>query len=89
MSNAVTFTNWSSWENNEPVTIEITSVDSVYEAIRIIQGWSEDDEAAHAAEDALYEALLSSIANGRAEDPVAMAAAALETKNIKFCRWCA
>jgi len=47
-----------------------------------------DDEAAHGAEDDLYEAVLQAIANG-AENPAQLATIALGTKSINFNRWCA
>jgi len=48
---------------------------------------ADDDESAHAAEDRLHESVLQSIADGTAEDPKAMAAAALKTDDIEFSRW--
>jgi hypothetical protein len=48
-----------------------------------------DDELAHMLEDALYRNVLHAIAEGRAKDPSACAAAALESDAIEFSRWCA
>lgn len=61
----------------------------VREAVEHIRNIAGDDESAHAAEDALHESVLDAIANGMAEDPKAMAAAALTTRDIEFARWCA
>lgn len=46
-----------------------------------------DDEAAHQCEDNLWQSVLQAIAEG-AENPVELAKAALETKDIGFSRWC-
>jgi hypothetical protein len=47
-----------------------------------------DAEAAHGAEDELYEAVLRAIAkSGSLENARALAEAALETKKIDFPRW--
>jgi hypothetical protein len=43
-------------------------------------------EKAHVAQDKLVKAVLEGIANG-ADDPVGLAAAALEVFNIEFTRW--
>lgn len=45
-----------------------------------------DDEAAHSLEDALYREVLEAIADGH-PDSAALAAEALRTKGIEFCRW--
>ncbi len=47
-----------------------------------------EDEAAHAAEDGLYTALLIAIAAGTCADPQKCAQEALVTKRIAFSRWC-
>ena len=47
-----------------------------------------DDESAHSAEDALWSDVLAAIAQG-ADDPAGLAAAAIETIDIEFARWCA
>lgn len=57
--------------------------------VRDIEAIAGDDEAAHSEEDSLWEAVLLAIANGETADPAACARAALETKKIKFERWCA
>lgn len=46
-----------------------------------------DDRAAHSHEDGLHQAVLRAIADGTAEDPQTMAAAALRTADIDFARW--
>lgn len=48
-----------------------------------------DDEAAHGAEDDLWENVLRAIASGETKDAAGIAAAALKTKTIDFARWCA
>ena len=48
-----------------------------------------DDEAAHSAEIALYEAVLGAIAAGTCEDPIGCATAALTSRVIPFGRYCA
>lgn len=45
------------------------------------------DAQAHDAEDDLYAAVLTHIANATADDPAECAKAALLTKQIKFSRW--
>jgi hypothetical protein len=64
-------------------------VGEVREAVERIRAIANDDEAAHEAEDDLYEALLRSIAGGTCADPAACAKAALATKGIGFFRWTA
>ena len=59
----------------------------VQAAIEQIRQAAWNPEAAHSAEDSLWQRVLRSIADGTAEDPEAMAAAALETGEIKFTRW--
>lgn len=49
-----------------------------------------DDEFQHAAEDALWEAVLRAIAEGDGIEAVelrALAKAALTTTDLTFCRW--
>ena len=64
----------------------VADVDAAVEKIRAMAG---DAEVAHGAEDGLWSDVLRAIADGTAEDPQAMARAALETVNIDFARWCA
>jgi hypothetical protein len=65
----------------------VREVKTYVEAIREIAG---DDECAHSAEDQLWRGVLAAIAKGVHEDDAAdLCAAALETSNIKFNRWCA
>lgn len=48
-----------------------------------------DDEMAHSEEDRMRESVLRAIADGRAIEPAKCAAAALESDQIDFARWCA
>jgi hypothetical protein len=50
-----------------------------------------DAEAAHGREDRLYEDVLRFLASGQAtkDDAVALATAALKTKDVDFVRWTA
>ena len=52
-----------------------------------IEKVADDDEAASAMENELWERVLRSIRNGTAEDPAALAKAALATCRIPFRRW--
>ena len=65
------------------------TVAMVRAGVDMVRGQSSDDERAHEAEDALHRDVLQAIADGRCVDPSACAAAALETRAIKFARWCA
>lgn len=47
-----------------------------------------DDEGAHSSEDALHEEVLRAIAAG-ATNAQDLAAMALTTLQLDFCRWCA
>lgn len=58
----------------------------VEKRIRQIAAIQDDDERAHALEDKLWKQVLRAIANG-ASDGQALAAAAIKTKKLKFCRW--
>jgi hypothetical protein len=66
--------------------MDVKSVEQEVERIRELRY---DDEAAHGAEDDLWESVLRAIASGETDDPAAIAAAALKTKTIEFARWCA
>jgi len=46
-----------------------------------------DSEIAHMSEDQLHHAVLRAIATGQADDPKALAAAALQTLRLNFDRW--
>jgi len=48
-----------------------------------------DPEAWHETEDAIHQAVLEAIAEGRCADPAAAAREALATRDIQFPRWCA
>jgi hypothetical protein len=66
-----------------------TTTEDVRVGVSLVAALAEDkdDEAAHAAEDALHQSVLKAIADG-AKAPADLAKAALKTKNIKFSRWC-
>lgn len=65
----------------------VSQVEIIAEAIRTV---AHDDEAAHSAEDRLWRGVLAATAKGLHEDDADdLCAAALETSNIKFARWCA
>lgn len=53
-----------------------------------IRGLADDDEAAHAEEDELHQAVLDHVARG-GENAQGLAAIALSTRAIAFARWCA
>jgi hypothetical protein len=65
------------------------TLDEVRAEVERIKAIAGDDEAAHAAEDDLWEKVLRTIASGYGDKPSSLAAAALETKSIDFARWCA
>lgn len=58
----------------------------VRERVKRIADIAHDDEAAHSAEDQLYEDVLKRIANGCTE-PEKLAREALKTKKFDFGRW--
>lgn len=65
----------------------VKEIEQTVEEIRSIAG---DDEAAHSAEDALWEKVLEAIATGQHNFTAdSLAAAALKTRAINFARWCA
>lgn len=64
------------------------NVEDVRARVEMIRALAYDGEAAHSDEDALREDVLRAIADG-ADDPAALAAAALITSEIRFARWCA
>lgn len=69
---------------------EVGTVHQVNEYLEAIRTLRDDDEAAHAAEDDLRGAVLHAIMKGNTEDePHEVAAAVLESRHIKFARWCA
>lgn len=53
-----------------------------------LRGMDYDPERMHAVEDQLHVDVLRSIAEG-CDDPAGLAAIALQTKDIRFSRWCA
>lgn len=62
------------------------TVEQIMAIVADIQNMRFDDEAAHGAEDGLWGSVLAEIASGKAEDPAALASAALQTRSIKFSR---
>lgn len=64
------------------------TIDDVRREIADINAIRDDDEAAHAAEDRLHQAVLLAIAKGDCVAPQEMARLALTTKDIAFSRWC-
>lgn len=65
---------------------EVRTVDSVKRAVVAIQKEDGDAPAHHQADD-LYLGILKAIANGRAENPQAMAKEAVEVEHFAFERW--
>jgi len=65
----------------------ISDVAARIEQVRVLGVERSDNDAAHSAEDYLWEEVLEAIANGTARDPVAMARLALTTRDLKFTRW--
>jgi hypothetical protein len=65
------------------------TVEEVEREVTRIRGMAGDDEAAHSAEDDLWENVLRAVASGETDDSAGIAAAALKTKTIDFARWCA
>lgn len=66
--------------------ITIDSVNDALTNIEHLSGVQEDDEAAHEAEDLLWEVVLVAISNG-APNAAELAAAALQTRRLEFSRW--
>lgn len=67
------------------------TVKDILEKVEEIRTFASDDEAAHSAEDALWEQVLEAIAKGGLNSTGLrqLATAALKTRNINFARWCA
>lgn len=65
------------------------TVDEIKAQVARIRARAGDDEMAHMAEDELHQSVLHAIASGECDDAKASAAAALETLEIEFARWCA
>lgn len=65
------------------------TVDEVEAEVARIRELRWDDEAAHSAEDNLWEKVLRLIASGETDTPAELAAAALKTQTVDFARWCA
>ena len=66
----------------------IASIEDVRTALAFISTIATDDEAAHAAEDAMRSKVLELVASGHPE-AIALAKLALRSSAIKFGRWCA
>lgn len=64
-----------------------SSVDMLVYRLRRLAS-SGDDEQAHGLEDAIHRSVLKAISEGKG-DPVALAKAALKTRDVNFSRWCA
>jgi hypothetical protein len=67
-----------------PEALTVDAVKQLVEDIRTLA--SEDDPKAHELEDALYKAVLESIAYGVVDAP-ALAREALKAKSVEFMRW--
>jgi hypothetical protein len=65
------------------------NLDDVRKRVAEVRELADDPEAAHSAEDALWESVLTAISNGVCDDEQACAKEALKTQRIKFARWCA
>lgn len=63
------------------------NVEWVQRKVANIERESHDPESAHAREDELLYAVLAAIADGRAEDPRAVAAEAMKAGDVSFPRW--
>lgn len=64
------------------------TIEQVKERVKHIESISNDDEAAHSNEDALWRDVLSAVAKGH-PDSVKLAKEALKTEKISYARWCA
>jgi hypothetical protein len=63
------------------------TLDAIRQRLAEIVAASDDSEAAHSYEDALYADVLDAIAKGACEKPKEAAALALTTKDMSFTRW--
>lgn len=61
----------------------------IHKRVRVIMDLRGDPEAAHAREDDLYRDVLGAIALGECDEPAECAAAALDSQQIVFPRYCA
>lgn len=62
-------------------------IEQVKMRLRSIEALKFNDEDAHIEEDRLYLDLLTSIANGKCDDPRNCAAEAIKSKDISFTRY--
>jgi hypothetical protein len=65
------------------------TIEEIRKKVQRIKDMRGDPEAAHGAEDSLYQSLLEAIADGQVENPAEAAKEALYAQNIEFPRWCA
>lgn len=65
------------------------TVEEVRARIEALEVVKHDDEAAHGAEDRLYQDIVRAIANGTCVDAVSCCEEALRSVAIPFGRWCA
>ena len=73
------------------------TVKEIEQTVEEIRSIASDDEAAHSAEDSLWEKVLEAIATGEHNftpdcpdcSADSLATAALKTRAITFARWCA
>ena len=63
------------------------TAEDVLAVMKKIEVWVEDDAVASQMENELWERVLRSIRNGTADDPAALAKAALGTCRMPFRRW--
>lgn len=63
------------------------TISDVEAAVQRIAAMSDDDESAHAAEDALHQSVLAYIVDHGDAKSAALARAALATTEISFYRW--
>jgi hypothetical protein len=64
------------------------TVEDVRARLEAIRAVADDDEQAHGLQDSLLLDVLLAIRNG-ADEPAALASAAVEVYDIDFERWCA
>ncbi len=74
-------------ERCKPPTKPTLTMSDVFEGLRKIRDFINDDEAAHICEDDLYLEVLTAIANNNCHCPSACARAAIQSQKLKFARW--
>jgi hypothetical protein len=65
------------------------TIEEIRKKVQTIKDMKSDPEAAHGAEDSLYQDLLEAIAASQVENPAEAAKEALYAQSIEFPRWCA